>query len=182
MDLFDEQKGLFLALGMSEEAATVAATGRYRSDAEARRVDADLEAEELADRAQAAAEAAVRRPVNDVSTEMLRGLQGALDACLRNVPTVVENYQRRKAGLAPRPLPWRAPGVAAPSVPTTEAVVAEAVTVVQERLRMTPAEASAYVQRLHSQEARRGGSAHADRYVQSFAGSLRSQVREVAPR
>jgi hypothetical protein len=182
VDLFDEQKGLFLALGMNEHQATVAAIGRAGSEAEARRVDADLEAEELADRARLAAEASVRSEPAGVTTEMLRGLQGAMDACLRNVPTVVENYQRRKAGLAPRPLPWRAPGIAAPAAPTTEAVVAEAVTAVQDRLRMAPAEASAYVQRLHSQEARRGGSAHADRYVQSFAGSLRSQVREVAPR
>lgn len=49
VDFFDEQRELFRRLGLSEEASLVAATGRYRSEREARGQYAADEAETLAE-------------------------------------------------------------------------------------------------------------------------------------
>jgi hypothetical protein len=49
VDTFDEHEQLFRNIGLSEEAAKVAAIGRFRSEAEARATYAEDEADQLAE-------------------------------------------------------------------------------------------------------------------------------------
>lgn len=168
MESFDALEGLFRTLGLSEAEANVAAIGRHRSEAEAREADRASEVEDLAHDLLAEAQS---RP--SVASQELARLQEAL-------PTVVvANVARLAKGLPVQPLPWQQ----ASTLPTAaESIVATA----SEALRMTTEDARAFAGRLHQREVRRGGQAHADRFLHSLEEALRGgnarQVREVAPR
>jgi hypothetical protein len=162
--LYDEMNGLFLALGMNEEQARIAASGRgFRSEAEARAADVDFEADDLAD--QMIAAAATR------TDPLVRGRQEVAAA----IPQVTANVYRILAG-QPRALyPWEAD-------PATATVAGEAVVEsAQATLNMTESEARDFLERLRTRETRRGGAAHAEKFLATFAAGLQRNVREVAP-
>ena len=167
MDLYDEMNGLFRSLGMSEAQARVAAIGRgYRSEQEAREAWRDGDAEGLAEELLADAEQV--RPGLSKSQRELQQLSAA-------IPMVHENTVRILSGQQPMPYPGQVSPAASPAA---EAVADAA----QTALRMTASEAHEFAGRLQDRESRRGGAEHAEKFLTTFAATLRKEVREVAAR
>jgi hypothetical protein len=172
VDTFDEYKGLFLTIGLSEEAATVAAVGRNRNEVAAREIYRADEAEALADRLRA--EAAGRPSVRSQELAQLREGIAQLYAA---VPDITANVMRALQG---KPMVPARTHVQAALAPSAEAIVGQ----VRESLRMTDNDARAFAARLYEREVRRGGAEHAARFMTSFGEGLRPTgsvpVREVA--
>ena len=151
MDHFDDMRQLFRTLGMSEDAVEVAALGReFRSEAAARAALTEDAAEDAADRA--LAEARPRR-VSDLDD---------VRRMLADLPQVAANA----AVEALR-------GSALPAIsPASET----AVPIVRQALRMSEGVARQYVEQLRAREVKRGGPAHADLFIRSFAAGLQASA------
>jgi len=174
MDMFDDQMRLYRSLGLSEEAARVAAVGRnHRDEAEARSADLEFEAEVLAE------DLIARTAGRTDTTSALADLNETVERLHAAIPTIAENITRQLRGQPLLPAPDTAPRV---DVTGLSPVVAEAATVIRERLHASVGEARDMATRLHARETGRGGVAHADQFVRSFTQALRREVREVAPR